>query len=84
MGEMERDCLIAHGAASFLKEKFVELSDGFFSYIAKDTGLMAIGDVSNQTIREDQTSIRRVHWPWCFKLLSQELASIGIAMRLVV
>jgi DNA-directed RNA polymerase II subunit RPB2 len=81
---MERDCLIAHGAAAFLKEKFVELSDGFFMHLNCDTGLFAIGDPGNNTVRDDMTDVKRIHMPYSMKLLTQELAAIAIAPRLVL
>lgn len=84
LGEMERDCLIAHGAASLLKEKFYDSSDAFTCNVNRDTGLFAIGDPNNLTLRDDMTNVKQIRCPYSFKLLHQELNSIGIAPRLVL
>ena len=74
---MERDCLIAHGAAAFMKEKFVDTSDLFTVNINRKTGLMAVGDPNNLTLRDDQIDCKQVRTSYAMKLLTQELMAIG-------
>ncbi len=75
IGEMERDSIISHGAASFLKESVMERSDAFKVQIDQKSGLI---EYNNKL--EDKTM---VNIPYAMKLLLQELQSMSIGTRLV-
>jgi DNA-directed RNA polymerase subunit B len=85
-GEMERDCLIGHGAAMLLKERLLDESDRTVVNICEDCGLIAYYDRVKDKyvcpICGDKARSTRVVMSYAFKLLLQELMSLGIAPRL--
>ncbi|EXX52525.1 DNA-directed RNA polymerase II subunit RPB2 [Rhizophagus irregularis] len=85
-GEMERDCMISHGAALFLKERLNDVADAYRIHVCDICGLICIAQVSKNVysckICKNSTRVSQVHVPYACKLLFQELMSMNITPRL--
>ena len=75
IGEMERDSILAHGTAEFLRESMMERSDKYEVNINDKTGLISNG--------EENEDIVNVQMPYAMKMLLQELQTMSIAPRLI-
>lgn len=86
-GEMERDCVVAHGMTEFTKERLMECSDAFSCYSCKGCGLLAIAN-PEQSIWAcrgcgNTTEFSHINIPYATKLLLQELETMNISSRLI-
>jgi DNA-directed RNA polymerase II subunit RPB2 len=85
-GEMERDCVAAHGIMEFTKERFMECSDGFKCYTCRKCGLLAIANPEANIWMckgcQNTTEFAAIQIPYAYKLLVQELESMNICSRI--
>ena len=83
---MERDCLIAHGASMVIKDRLLDESDGIDLFVCAKSGHIAWYDPKRRTyvspIEGDGAEVYKVQTSYAFKLLLDEMKSLGVAMRL--
>lgn len=86
-GEMERDCMISHGASRFMRGRMYDASDKYSVYICKKCGLIAS---YNDKLHihlchtcSNRTDFAYVEIPYACKLIFQELNTMNIAPRLI-
>jgi DNA-directed RNA polymerase II subunit RPB2 len=86
-GEMERDCMISHGAARFTKERLYDVSDKYEVHVCKKCGLIA--SYNNELHIHlcktcgNRTDFAFVKLPYACKLMMQELTTMNVSTRLI-
>lgn len=84
-GEMERDCLIGHGASALLRDRLLEESDKYTAFVCETCGTIAYHDIKQNKyicrLDGDKANISPVSISYAFKLLVQELMALGVAPR---
>jgi DNA-directed RNA polymerase subunit B len=87
-GEMERDCLIGHGAAMLLKDRLLEESDKAIIFVCEQCGYLAYYDFRQRKhickLCGDNATTSPIAISYAFKLLLQELMSLCISPKLVL
>lgn len=86
-GEMERDCMVSHGATRFTKGRIYDSSDKYQVHICRKCGLIAaynnIMKIHVCNTCENRTDFAYVEIPYACKLLFQELQTMNIAPRII-
>jgi len=86
-GEMERDCMVSHGASRFTKGRLYDASDKYQVNVCKKCGMIAAYN-DKMKIHICKTCDNRVDFnyveiPYACKLLFQELQTMNIAPRIM-
>ncbi len=86
-GEMERDCMISHGASRFTRGRIYDASDKFQVHSCKKCGMIA--SYNNELnihvckMCDNRTEFAYNEIPYACKLLFQELMTMNIAPRII-
>ena len=87
VGEMERDCMLSHGASMFTKERLMDVSDPFTTGFCKSCGTLAVVNPLENIYHCGtcgvQTQFEMKTIPYAVKLWSQELEAMHIVPRMV-
>jgi len=83
LGNMELDCMHAHGINYFLKDKFFNGSDPFYVYICKQCNNIAIFNEKKHTLycrvcTQKSNNFSKIRLPYSSKLLFYEIMGMGI------
>jgi DNA-directed RNA polymerase II subunit RPB2 len=86
-GEMERDCMISHGAPRFTKERVYDVSDKYSVHVCKCCGMIACynneKNIHKCNTCHNRTEFDLIQIPYACKLLCQELITMNIAPRFI-
>lgn len=86
-GEMERDCMAAHGAMRFTKERLYDVSDKYEVFACQECGMFAIFNnqrhIHHCKTCDNRVSFAKVKIPYACKLLFHELITMNIAPRII-
>jgi len=93
-GEMERDCVIAHGASAVIQDRLFRASDYFVTPICKGCGQIADNEHDSMFVQPGEAEkqppfcracnsheVLMVETPYAYKLLVQELNTIGLNLK---
>jgi len=86
-GEMERDCMVSHGASRFTRERMWNVSDKYSVHTCKKCGLIASYNdkmhIHHCRTCDNRTDFAYVEIPYACKLLFQELNTMNVVPRIM-
>lgn len=88
-GEMERDVMVAHGAANMVKDRLLYNSDLYRVHVCDLCGAICQSDLDRQRFLckcvkgGNTTEVSQVLMPYAYKLYTQELMSMNVFPRII-
>jgi len=86
-GEMERDCMIAHGASYFLKERLMDVSDKYSVTVCNECKMICTGNHKDNIYEckkcNNYGDFTKIYIPYACKLFLQELMAMSIGPRFI-
>ena len=86
-GEMERDCMISHGASRFTKGRIYDASDAFSVFVCNKCGMIASFNNKEHihycNTCSNRNDFKYVELPYACKLMFQELLTMNVAPRIM-
>ena len=86
-GEMERDCMVSHGASRFTRGRLYDASDKYQVHVCKKCGMIASYNDKMQIhlckTCDNRVDFSYVEIPYACKLLFHELQTMNIAPRIL-
>jgi DNA-directed RNA polymerase II subunit RPB2 len=86
-GEMERDCMVSHGASRFTRGRMYDASDKYQAHVCKCCGLIAAYNdklhIHYCRTCDNRTDFAYVEIPYAFKLITQELITMNVVPRYI-
>ena len=86
-GEMERDCMISHGASRFTKGRIFDASDAYSTFVCAKCGSIAAFNNKEHihycNMCSNRTDFKYIEIPYACKLMFQELITMNIAPRIL-
>jgi len=86
-GEMERDCMISHGASRFTKGRIFDASDAYSTFVCSKCGSIAAFNNKEHihycNMCSNRSDFKYIEIPYACKLMFQELITMNIAPRIL-
>ena len=86
-GEMERDCMVSHGASRFTRERMYDVSDKYSVHVCNKCGLIASYNdqlhIHCCRTCDNRIDFSYVEIPYACKLLFQELTTMNVVPRIM-
>ena len=86
-GEMERDCMVSHGASAFTKGRIYDASDKYQVHVCNKCGMIAsyndVMEIHHCKNCDNRVDFSLVNIPYACKLLFQELITMNVAPRIM-